>query len=57
MDDLVPIKKIIKENGLAYWQISEILGIHENTLTRRLRHEPDGKMRQEILEAIDKLKQ
>jgi len=57
MSEQKPIKQIIKENHLPYWKIAEVMGIHENTLIRRLRHEPDGTMRQEILEAINKLKQ
>jgi len=57
MSEQKPIKQIIKENHLPYWKIAEVMGIHENTLIRRLRHEPYGTMRQEILEAINKLKQ
>ena len=56
MSDLVPIKLIIKESGVKQWQIAEVMGIHENTLIRMLRHEPDDELRQKILRIIDQLK-
>lgn len=56
MSELKPIKQILKENHLPYWKVADVLGIHESTLIRRLRHEPDGAMRQEILDAVEKLK-
>ena len=57
MSELKPIKQILKENHLPYWKVAEVLGVHENTLIRRLRREPDEAMRQKILEAINQLQQ
>lgn len=57
MSDLIPIKKIIKESNVKHWQIAKVLGIHENTLYRKIRDEPDAETRQKILNAIEQLKQ
>lgn len=57
MSDLVPIKQIIKESNVKHWQIAKVLGIHENTLCRKIRDEPDAEMRQKILDAIKQLTQ
>jgi hypothetical protein len=52
MSEQKPIKTILKENHVRHWQIAEEMGIHENQLCIKLRHEPDEKLRNEILKAM-----
>ena len=33
------VRNFAKEYGVRMWQIAEAMGVHENTLTRKLRHE------------------
>jgi len=33
------IRKTLEEHGMKQWELAELLGIHEGTLTRKLRHE------------------
>lgn len=57
MNNLTPIKSIIKESGVKQWQIAEAMGVHENTLIRMLRHEPSEDLRKKILKIVNQLKQ
>lgn len=56
MEDLKPIKRIMKENHVPQWKIAEHIGMNEFVFNRKLRHEPDGNFRQQILDAIEALK-
>ena len=35
----VEIKAELKAAKIPYWKIADILGVHENTIMRKLRHE------------------
>lgn len=35
----VEIKTELKAAKIPYWKIADILGVHENTIMRKLRHE------------------
>lgn len=52
MNKMKPIKQILKENHVRQWQIAEEIGINENILSIKLRHEPEGEFREQILEAM-----
>lgn len=52
MNKMKPIKQILKENRVRQWQIAEEIGINENILSIKLRHEPEGEFREQILEAM-----
>ena len=41
--------------GVRFWQIAEVLGVHENTLSRRLRSELPQEELERILSIIDDL--
>ncbi|MBQ3155237.1 MAG: hypothetical protein IJB88_08410 [Clostridia bacterium] len=49
------VKSIIKEKGLTQWQIAKKLCVSEWTLCRWLRSEPEGELRERILQAIESL--
>ena len=46
------IRTAITAAGVRYWQIADVLQVHENTLYRLLRHELTGEKRQRVLAAI-----
>lgn len=35
----VEIKAELKAAKIPYWKIADVLGVHENTIMRKLRHE------------------
>lgn len=35
----VEIKNEMKAAKIPYWKIADVLGVHENTIMRKLRHE------------------
>lgn len=43
------------KSGIKMWQIAERLGIHEGTLSRKLRHELPEEEKQKILALIDEI--
>ena len=49
------IKQAAKKAGVALWRVAEVLGIGENTMTRRLRHELPAEEKTRILEIIEEL--
>ena len=48
------IKEKLKEYGMAQWELADFLGIHENTLYRKLRHEMSDEEQTTIIELIEK---
>lgn len=51
-----PIKQVMKENHIPQWKVAEHIGMSEFVFSRKLRREPDGNFRQQILDAIQALK-
>lgn len=49
------VKNIIEEKGLTQWQIAKKLCVSEWTLCRWLRSEPEGELRERILQAVESL--
>lgn len=49
------IKKQIKENGFAIWQVAEQIGVCDMTLSRWLRSEKDHSKQVIILNALNEL--
>ena len=49
------IRQAAVVNGVRFWQIAEVLGVHENTLSRRFRAELPQKEKEEILNIIERL--
>ena len=43
----------MKRNGFAVWQVADLLGVHENTVFRRLRHEMPEEEQQRIAALIE----
>lgn len=46
------LKALIKDCGLKYWQLGEILGVSDVTISRWLRSELDENKKERIKEAI-----
>lgn len=49
------IKRYMKFRGVPQWSVAKMLGIHENTLSRRLRGELSAEQREAIYNAVDKI--
>ena len=49
------IREIIRQSNVKQWKIAEKIGLSEFTLSRYLRHEPKGELRQRILAALEEL--
>ena len=49
------VRKFAKEHGVFLWQVADVLGISEPTLTRRFRKELCNDERERVLDAIRKL--
>ena len=47
------VRSLLKRERIAYWEISQVLGVHENTLTRWMRTELDVDKKFKILRAIN----
>ena len=51
------IRQALAARMLSQWQLADVLGIHEETLSRKLRRElPDDK-KKEMLDAINQIKE
>lgn len=50
------IKLAIKKANLKHWQVAEMLGISEYTLSRRMRKELSDDMKQKIMGVIKNAK-
>lgn len=50
------IKAMIKAEKIPYWKIGEKLGVHENTVLRRLRREFSEKEKQDFINAISEIR-
>ncbi|MEH7308238.1 hypothetical protein [Neobacillus drentensis] len=49
------IRMLIKQAGIHTWQVAEKLGIHENTLFRKLRKELNDEGKRLVFEVIDQI--
>ncbi|MEE1056781.1 MAG: hypothetical protein UH239_05990 [Acutalibacteraceae bacterium] len=47
------VRGILKRERIAYWEIAQVLGIHENSLTRWMRTELDVDKKFKILRAVN----
>lgn len=50
------IKAELKAAKIPYWKIADKLGVHENTIVRRMRKELCGTDRKLIIQAIREIK-
>lgn len=50
------IRKAIRSAGVRQWQVAEAMGLREDTLSRKLRHELNEESKQEVLAAIERAK-
>lgn len=48
----IEIKEAVKAANMRMWQLAEMLGVSQNTLCRRLRHELPDDEKKEILALI-----
>lgn len=53
----VEVRELIKSQKIYSYEVAEKLGIHETTFYRMLRKELTDEKKQEILAAIEELKQ
>ena len=50
------IREALKKANITIWECAAAMGVHENTLLRRLRLELPNEDKQPIFEAIEKIK-
>lgn len=50
------IRATLKAAKIPYWRIAEKLGVHENTVVRRMRKELSDSDRDSFLKAISEIK-
>lgn len=50
------IRNAIRSAGVRQWQVAEAMGLREDTLSRKLRHELNEESKQEVLAAIERAK-
>ncbi|MBQ1537625.1 MAG: hypothetical protein IIZ73_04815 [Ruminococcus sp.] len=50
------IKEMLKNEKIPYWKIADALGVHENTIVRKLRHELSDVDRERFENAIAEIK-
>ena len=46
------IKKALNKSGIKQWELADLLGVHEMTLCRKLRHELPEDEKKDILNLI-----
>lgn len=51
-DEKARIVARLQKEKIAYWQIAEYFGVHDNTVVRWMRN-PTGKVAEDIMSAID----
>lgn len=51
------VRAILNENGLRQWELAEAIGISEYTLCKRLRRDLSADFEEEVLQAIEQLKE
>ena len=51
----IDVRKAFKENGIPVWAVAAEMGVHENTVYRKLRFELPTGEKQHILNVIAKL--
>lgn len=51
-DEKARIVSRLEKEGIAYWQLAEHFGVHDNTIVRWMRN-PSGKVADDINAAID----
>ena len=49
------IRVFAKENGVYFWQIADVMGVSEPTMTRKLRHEMPDQDKQTMKRIIETL--
>ena len=47
------IRKAVKDEGMHLWQLSDVLGVSEATITRWMRHEMSDAKQADIIEKIN----
>ena len=52
MDRNEKIREALKNNRIPLWQLADLLGVSESTVTRMMRHELPEEKREEILTII-----
>jgi len=50
------LKRELKRNEIAYWQVAEIIGVSDMTIQRWLRSERDTRNQHKIIAALEELK-
>ena len=50
------LKQQLKREGIAYWQIAEVIGVSDMTIQRWLRSDRDNKNQPKIIAAFEQLK-
>ena len=49
------IREAAKRNGVRLWQVAEVIGIADATLSRKLRRELPASERERVMSVIEKL--
>lgn len=52
IDNNSDLRTEMRKRKVAFWQIADAMGVHENTVARRFRHEITGEDHAEIMRII-----
>ena len=50
------IRNELKSFGIPYWRIADKLGVHENSIVRKMRHELSAADKEAFMQAISEIK-
>lgn len=50
------VRDAIRAAGVRHWEVAERLGVREETLCRKLRHELSDNEKKKLLRAVEQLK-
>ncbi|KNZ41446.1 hypothetical protein [Acetobacterium bakii] len=53
----IDLRTQMKKEGVRQWQVAEVLNFNESVFSRKMRKELPDEEKQQILEAIEKLKE
>jgi hypothetical protein len=51
------VRAEMKRTGVTQWQIADVIGVCEMTITRKLRHEMDNAEKAEMLAVIEQIRE
>lgn len=50
------LKSLLHSEKIFYWEIADVLGVHENTVLRKLRKELPDSERAQFMQAVESIR-